>query len=120
MLDEAPWLVRLTEVVVIHPGSRNLRIGLASDPAPRTLPHCVARRRRRQTETAAQKTSPPRVPASYQYLPPVSTNNGILAMIDEKAKQLSGLLSNCLTSLGVQRYAVEQTRAIQVGTVNLQ
>ncbi len=32
-------------LIVIHPGSTNLRIGLASTGVPRTLPHCVAYRR---------------------------------------------------------------------------
>jgi actin-related protein len=32
------------DVVVIHPGSRFLRIGRASDSIPRTVPHVIARR----------------------------------------------------------------------------
>lgn len=31
-------------VIIIHPGSHNLRIGLGSDPVPRTIPFCIARR----------------------------------------------------------------------------
>lgn len=33
-----------SKVVVIQPGSQNLRIGLASDALPKTVPMCVARR----------------------------------------------------------------------------
>ena len=33
-----------SRVVVIHPGSQNMRIGLASDPLPKTVPMVVARR----------------------------------------------------------------------------
>ncbi|KAI9028212.1 hypothetical protein CLU79DRAFT_832623 [Phycomyces nitens] len=33
-----------TDTIVIHPGSRNLRIGLASEAFPKTVPHVIARR----------------------------------------------------------------------------
>lgn len=33
-----------SKVIVIHPGSQNLRIGLANDPLPKTIPMVVARR----------------------------------------------------------------------------
>ena len=33
-------------IIVIHPGSRFLRIGLASDPVPRKILHAIARRRK--------------------------------------------------------------------------
>ena len=33
-----------SKVVVIHPGSQNLRIGLANDPLPKTVPMVIARR----------------------------------------------------------------------------
>lgn len=32
-----------SKVIVIHPGSQNLRIGLANDPLPKTVPMVVAR-----------------------------------------------------------------------------
>ncbi|KAI7864747.1 hypothetical protein BDF14DRAFT_1831607 [Spinellus fusiger] len=32
------------DIIVIHPGSRNLRIGLASEAFPKTVPHVIARR----------------------------------------------------------------------------
>ncbi len=33
-----------SKIVVIHPGSQNLRIGLASDALPKTVPMVIARR----------------------------------------------------------------------------
>jgi actin-related protein 8 len=32
------------KIVIIHPGSQNLRIGLASDALPKTVPMCIARK----------------------------------------------------------------------------
>ncbi|XP_078341111.1 actin-related protein 8-like [Crassostrea virginica] len=37
--------VQTSTIVIIHPGSLNLRLGRASDPLPVTLPQCVARKR---------------------------------------------------------------------------
>lgn len=34
-----------SKTIVLHPGSQNLRIGLASDAIPRTVPMVIARRR---------------------------------------------------------------------------
>lgn len=39
----------MNTVVVIHPGSLNLRIGRASDTFPVTIPHCIARKRKDNT-----------------------------------------------------------------------
>lgn len=33
-----------SKIIVIHPGSQNLRIGLASDALPKTVPMVIARR----------------------------------------------------------------------------
>lgn len=33
-----------SKVIVIHPGSQNLRIGLASDALPKTIPMAIARK----------------------------------------------------------------------------
>ncbi|KAJ2802452.1 actin-like protein arp8 [Coemansia helicoidea] len=40
-------------VIVIHPGSRWLRIGRASDAVPRTIPHVIARRLKTRVPPAA-------------------------------------------------------------------
>jgi actin-related protein 8 len=46
-----------TRVIVIHPGSQNLRIGLASDALPKTIPAVLATRSR-QTESEILEASP--------------------------------------------------------------
>lgn len=33
-----------SKIIVIHPGSQNLRVGLASDALPKTTPMCIARK----------------------------------------------------------------------------
>lgn len=47
-LDEGSGLVGQdalgSKIIVIHPGSQNLRIGLASDALPKTVPMVIARR----------------------------------------------------------------------------
>jgi actin-related protein 8 len=42
--EDAPEDFSGSKVVVIHPGSRNLRIGLASDALPKTIPMVIARK----------------------------------------------------------------------------
>ncbi|KIY65039.1 actin-like ATPase domain-containing protein [Cylindrobasidium torrendii FP15055 ss-10] len=44
--SDAPEQKRGSQVLVIHPGSRNLRIGRASDTSPVTVPSVIARRAR--------------------------------------------------------------------------
>ncbi|XP_014790485.2 actin-related protein 8 [Octopus bimaculoides] len=41
-----PYLepIQVNHIIVIHPGSQNLRIGRASDSLPVSIPHCIARR----------------------------------------------------------------------------
>ncbi|XP_065846529.1 actin-related protein 8-like [Oscarella lobularis] len=47
---------RTSSVLVVSLGSRNLRIGLASNYLPKTMPHAIARRRRqRQTQTQKEE-----------------------------------------------------------------
>ena len=51
-----------TKVIVIHPGSQNLRIGLASDALPKTVPMVVARRWKcNESEEAGGESSPKRI-----------------------------------------------------------
>lgn len=42
--EETPAEVIGSKVIVVHMGSQNLRIGLASDALPKTLPMVIARR----------------------------------------------------------------------------
>ncbi|ORX68757.1 actin-like ATPase domain-containing protein [Linderina pennispora] len=44
-------------VIVIHPGSRWLRVGRASDAVPRELPHIIARRARAASPALAKATA---------------------------------------------------------------
>ncbi|KAI9818676.1 MAG: actin-like protein arp8 [Thelocarpon impressellum] len=51
-----------SKVIVIHPGSQNLRIGLASDALPRTSPMVVARKwRNNESEEEGAEPRPKRV-----------------------------------------------------------
>ena len=51
-----------SKTVVIHPGSQNLRIGLASDALPRTVPMVIARRWKKcEAEDDGGEPSPKRV-----------------------------------------------------------
>ena len=51
-----------TKVVVIHPGSQNLRIGLASDPLPKTVPMVIARKAERsESEEGGTEAEPKRL-----------------------------------------------------------
>lgn len=38
--------VDASTIIIIHPGSRFLRLGLASDPSPQKMLHAIARRRK--------------------------------------------------------------------------
>lgn len=42
--DEAEADEPSTKIIVIHPGSQNLRIGLATDALPKTVPMVIAKR----------------------------------------------------------------------------
>lgn len=49
-----------SKVIVIHPGSQNLRIGLASDALPKTIPMVIARRSDK-AEAEENEPSPKRI-----------------------------------------------------------
>ena len=50
-----------SKVIVIHPGSQNLRIGLASDALPKTVPMVIARRSQRsEFEGDGEESAPKR------------------------------------------------------------
>jgi actin-related protein 8 len=51
-----------SKVIVIHPGSQNLRIGLASDALPKTVPMVIARRsKHNESEEGQGEPSPKRL-----------------------------------------------------------
>ncbi|KAJ9052968.1 actin-like protein arp8 [Entomophthora muscae] len=37
--------------IIMHPGSRNIRLGLAGDPFPKEIPHVIARRTQKETKS---------------------------------------------------------------------
>jgi len=50
-----------SKTIIIHPGSRNLRVGLASDPLPKTVPMVVARKAEQsESETGTGEPKPKR------------------------------------------------------------
>ena len=51
-----------SKVIVIHPGSQNLRIGLASDALPKTVPMVIARKwRESESEEGSGEPTPKRL-----------------------------------------------------------
>lgn len=51
-----------SKVIVIHPGSQNLRIGLATDALPKTIPMVVARKwRNNESEENGGEPKPKRI-----------------------------------------------------------
>ena len=53
-----------SKVIVIHPGSQNLRIGLASDALPKTIPMLIARKWPRN-ESEDLEPRPKRIKTNY-------------------------------------------------------
>ena len=51
-----------SKIIVIHPGSQNLRIGFANDALPKTVPMCIARKaRQNETESGDGEPRPKRL-----------------------------------------------------------
>ncbi|XP_046390968.1 actin-related protein 8 [Ischnura elegans] len=82
-------------VIVIHPGSRNLRIGRASDLNPHTMLHAVARRRLTGGPIHQDHLLPPEVPRTKE----------TAQEMEESRLQVSHTLQSCLQSDGSRRYA---------------
>lgn len=61
-----------SRVLVVHPGSRTLRIGRADDEAPLDIPYCIARRMARE---ALPATEPPFSAASSEALDETKLEN---------------------------------------------
>lgn len=64
-MDEAAGLMGQdalgSKVIVLHPGSQNLRIGLASDALPKTVPMVIARRWECNESEEAEEPKPKRL-----------------------------------------------------------
>ncbi|XP_050548299.1 actin-related protein 8-like [Daktulosphaira vitifoliae] len=84
-----------SSVIIIHPGSLNLRIGCASDVTPHTVIHGIARAQKIQGNDRKDQilTSLPR------------KNSDTLATMEESRLQASHMLQSSLQSNGDRRYA---------------
>lgn len=87
-----PEFYHSKSIIVIHPGSLNLRIGRASDLNPITVLHAIARRRYPYGEVYKDSFLPPRVDNQSQE-------------IEEARLSVSHTLQSCLQSDGRRRYA---------------
>ncbi|CAH1100020.1 unnamed protein product [Psylliodes chrysocephalus] len=85
--------VHAKSIIVIHPGSLNLRIGRASDLNPLTTLHAIARRR---------------LPGGIQYRDsflPERVDPNLIQELEEARLAVSHTLQSCLQSDGRRRYA---------------
>ncbi|KAK4885379.1 hypothetical protein RN001_001650 [Aquatica leii] len=89
-----PEYLHSKSIIVIHPGSLNLRIGRASDLNPITVLHAIARRRYKGGQV-------------YQdsFLPPRTDSLNSSQEIEEARLAVSHTLQSCLQSDGRRRYA---------------
>ncbi|CAH1122302.1 unnamed protein product [Ceutorhynchus assimilis] len=91
--DLPPENGQSNSTIVIHPGSLNLRIGLASDPNPTTVLHAIARRRK---------------PGGQIYSDSFLSERCNLSQtkeFEEARLAISHTLQSCLQSDGRRRYA---------------
>ncbi|KZR98676.1 Actin-related protein 8, partial [Daphnia magna] len=93
--------------IIIHPGSKNLRIGRASDVNPHTILHAIARPRR------------PKGPLHRDpvLIPTVVLSKENKLQVDETYQSMRGTLQSCLRSDGTPRPA---TSTQQVALANKQ
>lgn len=82
-------------IIVIHPGSMNLRIGRASDLNPYCVLHAIARRRKIGGQYYRDTILPETVEKTKE----------ILTELEESRLQVSHTLQSCLQSDGRRRYA---------------
>lgn len=92
-IEPPPEQVHSKSIIVIHPGSLNLRIGRASDLNPLTILHAVARRRLLYGENYMDCFLPERIELSNQQ------------ELEEARLSVSHTLQSCLQSDGRRRYA---------------
>jgi actin-related protein 8 len=62
--EEAPTETAGSKVIVLHLGSQNLRIGLASDALPKTVPMVIARKSAKNESEDGVEPRPKRVKLS--------------------------------------------------------
>ncbi|KAF4527672.1 hypothetical protein B566_EDAN015129 [Ephemera danica] len=83
------------QIVVLHPGSQNLRIGLATDLNPQTMLHVIARRLLPTGTFYRDPLLPQEVEKSIDQM----------QELDDARLQVSHTLQSCLQSDGRRRYA---------------
>lgn len=91
--NTAPEYIHSKSIIVIHPGSLNLRIGRASDLNPVTVLHAIARRRTTGGYMYRDHFLPPRVDFNQTQ------------EIEDARLAVSHTLQSCLQSDGRRRYA---------------
>ncbi|KAJ8949260.1 hypothetical protein NQ318_022773 [Aromia moschata] len=91
--DTPPEQVHSKSIIVIHPGSLNLRIGRASDLNPLTILHAIARRRLPGGQTYMDTFLPERIDLTNPQ------------EFEEARLAVSHTLQSCLQSDGRRRYA---------------
>lgn len=57
------------KIIIIHPGSQNLRVGFASDVLPKTVPMCIARRWKENESEESGEPAPKRLKTAQEGLP---------------------------------------------------
>ncbi|KAG0056438.1 actin-like protein arp8 [Gryganskiella cystojenkinii] len=78
------------KIIVIHPGSKFLRIGRASDAYPVVIPHCIARRMRKPAVTAVAPKIPKEEPVTTETTTTTTSESETTAATaaeDEEAKK---------------------------------
>ncbi|KAG5865088.1 hypothetical protein JTB14_028192 [Gonioctena quinquepunctata] len=91
--DTPPEQVHSKSIIVIHPGSLNLRIGRASDLNPLTVLHAIARRRLPYGHSYRDTFLPERIDLGQPH------------EFEEARLAVSHTLQSCLQSDGRRRYA---------------
>ncbi|EDW82366.1 uncharacterized protein Dwil_GK25163 [Drosophila willistoni] len=82
------------KIIVIHPGSQNLRIGRAADLNPLTLLHAVAYKRKRQKDVVCSASPQPH---HDPLLPPLDKLNDQLQVeFEEQRLAVSRILQHCV------------------------
>lgn len=82
-------------IIILHPGSLNVRIGRASDLVPVKQLHCIARKRRPGGKIYRDPFVPPSVPKTKE----------LIEELEECRLQISHTLQTCVQSNGARRYA---------------
>ncbi|GFR08202.1 actin-related protein 8 [Trichonephila clavata] len=89
--------IQPTSVIVIHPGSKYLRFGRASEAFPKAIPHVIARRNK--LDSSLVHKDPVSVPL-INMTPELTTS------LNEIQNAISTVLASCLTREGKLRYSV--------------